>query len=193
MQTFASSSPTRVGTGLLGAAVVAVSLACTAAHTVAPQPAPSSSCAGAAPQSLEGAVRVDDVTLRAAALGAPSHGGLCTAATFEAQRPLSVFRVYQRDRAAREPGRWWTFERPTLPRDAFRARYEVCSAWSALDAIERCELRVGVRFAVGPGQSVRCDDGQQLDVSAALQVYVANDARQGVTLVERCEDLGAWP
>jgi hypothetical protein len=45
--------------------------------------------------------------------------------------------------------------------------------WRAtLDMITACDLRVGVEFAVGPGQSKACGDGALVPQSANNQVYV---------------------
>lgn len=136
---------------------------------------------------------MDDPTLLASALGAAGAGKLCAGAVFEATRPLTLYRVWQRDRAYTELGRWWTFERPEGPRDRYRGQNVICPEWSALDAWSRCELRAGARFVLGPGQSARCEGGLTLPVSPTNQVYIDNDARAQRVFVERCEPLGAWP
>jgi hypothetical protein len=150
-------------------------------------------CVGDGGGAPEGATAVDDPALLARAIGAEGAGKLCAGAVFEAARPITVYRVWQRDRAYTELGRWWSLERPAGPREAYRARNAVCPEWSALDAWSRCELRVGARFVVGPGQSARCEGGATIPRSATRQVYVDNDTREGRVFVERCENQGVWP
>lgn len=164
-----------------------------APRPVAPVSAPSSVCVGAVPPAPEGARAVDDPALLARAVGSDGEGKLCAGAVFEAERPITVYRVWQADRAYTELGRWWTLTRPSGTREAFRVRYAVCAEWSALDRVSRCELRAGARFVMGPGQSARCEGGVMLPRSADPQVYIDNDARQQRVLVERCEPVGAFP
>ena len=153
----------------------------------------AAACVGTVAQAPEGATAVDDPTLLASALGADGAGKLCAGAVYEATRPLTVYRVWQRDRAYTEIGRWWSFERPTGPREAYRERNAICTEWSALDAWSRCEIRVGSRFVIGPGQSARCEGAVVLPRSATNQVYLDNDTRQNRVFVDHCEQQGAWP
>lgn len=150
-------------------------------------------CVGTVQAAVSGARAVDDGALLARAVAPAEQGKLCAAHVFEATEALTVYRVSQADRANREPGRWWTFRRPEGTRERYRADYVICAEWSALDTWARCQLRVGARFVVGTGQSVRCQDGSLIAQSAEEQVYIDNDAREGRVLVEHCEPLGAWP
>lgn len=176
---------------VLGALVTL--LGCATAPVTPPSPVVAAACAGEIAAAPEGARRVEDPALLASALGDEGAGKLCTGAVFEATRAVTVYRVWQRDRAYTELGRWWSLERPVGPRASYRAQNDICPEWSALDVWSRCELRAGARFVMGPGQSARCAGGVVLPRSATNQVYVDNDARQGRVLVERCEQLGAWP
>jgi hypothetical protein len=163
----------------------AVSSAIPAASTVA--------CEASRLEAPAGTRRVDDPALLALAVGPPDGGKLCAGVVFETERPLTVYRVWQRDRPTSERGRWWTLERPTGSRAEYRAANVICPEWSALDALTRCELRAGARFVLGPGQSTRCADGSRLEGNAHPQVFIDNDARVGRVHVERCEPLDALP
>ncbi|MFO0630270.1 MAG: hypothetical protein U0325_32235 [Polyangiales bacterium] len=176
--------------------LLALAVGCTAN---APPPATTTAtpaalaCNAPSPEAVEGARAIADDALRARAVGAATEGKLCAATVYEATRPIPVWRVWQRDREHTRRGRWWSLARPQGTRDAFRASAVVCAEWSALNALVRCEIRAGERFALGPGQSARCEGGAVLPASPALQVYVENDGRADRFLVENCEDLGAWP
>lgn len=150
-------------------------------------------CVGTVQAAVSGARAVDDGALLARAVAPAEQGKLCAARVFEATEAITVYRVSQADRANREPGRWWTFRQPEGTRERYRADYVICAEWSALDTLARCQLRVGARFVVGTGQSVRCQDGSLIAQSAEEQVYIDNDTREGRVLVENCEQLGAWP
>ncbi len=163
-----------------------------AATARAPAPGPIV-CVGAMAEPPEGARAVHDPALLESALGADGQGKLCAGAVFEATRPVTVYRVWQRDRAYTELGRWWSLDRPEGSREAYRQRNAICAEWSALDVWSRCELRAGARFVMGPGQSARCEGGAVLPRSETNQVYIDNDARQGRVYVDRCAQLGAWP
>ncbi len=153
----------------------------------------AAACVGTVGPGPDGARAVEDLALLARAVGAPEAGKLCAGVVYEATRPIALYRVWQRDRAYTERGRWWSLERPTNSREAYRRDNAICPEWSALDVLSRCELRAGARFVVGTGQSVRCQDRSLLAASAVRQVYVDNDGQRGVFFVERCEQLGAFP
>lgn len=155
--------------------------------------AAANACVGTVEDHLDGARLVEDPALLARAVGRSNEGKLCAARVFEATRSITVYRVSQADRAQREPGRWWSLARPSGTREGYRAANVICADWSALDVLAQCEVRVGARFVVGNGQSVRCTDGTILAQSESIQVYIDNDTREGRVLVERCQSLGAWP
>lgn len=150
-------------------------------------------CVGTVDAALSGARAIDDAALLARAVAPAQQGKLCAARVFEATEAITVYRVSQADRANREPGRWWSLRRPTGTREQYRADNVICAEWSALDVLAQCEIRVGARFVVGVGQSVRCADGAVMAQSAVQQVYIDNDAREGRVLVDNCQQLGAWP
>ena len=184
------------GTAAGGASVAAGSVRAaseTPALSPAATPLAATACEGPISELPAGARRVEDPGLLALAVGPPEGGKLCAGAVFEAERPLIVYRVWQRDRPASERGRWWTLERPTGTRASYRAENVICPEWSAPDALTRCELRAGARFVMGPGQSTRCVDGGRLAGAAHNQVFIDNDARVGRVHVERCEPLDGWP
>ncbi|MFO0605673.1 MAG: hypothetical protein U0324_21000 [Polyangiales bacterium] len=185
-------------------ALVPLLLACASTTAQGPSPAtpatpatssaePAAQCVGSVAPPPAGARPVDDPALLASAIGADGAGKLCAGAVYEATQPITVYRVWQRDRAYTEIGRWWSFERPEGPREAYRERNAICTEWSALDVWSRCEIRAGAHFVVGPGQSARCEGGAVIARSATNQVYIDNDTRQSRVFVEHCEQQGAWP
>jgi hypothetical protein len=175
-------------------ALVAIALGCTAN---APPPATTTptalTCNAPSPEAVEGARAITDEELHGRSVGAAAEGKLCASTVYEATRPIPVWRIWQRDREHTMRGRWWSLARPQGTREEFRASAVVCAEWSALNALVRCDIRVGEHFALGPGQSARCEGGAVMSASPALQVYIENDGRANRYLVENCEDLGAWP
>ncbi len=180
----------------------------------APAPAPASACASSAVSSSSavaspapsipgcvggfevpppGAREVEDAPLVARAVGKPGEGKLCAGKAYEVVAPIVVHRVWQAAKPHTLFGGWWSFDAPHGPLADFRARYVVCPAWTTLDVASTCTLKVGARFVVGPGQSATCGDGGTLPASAAGQIFVPNDARAGVVLVDACEPLPSWP
>ena len=155
--------------------------------------AASTACVGAPVAPPTGAHEVDDPALVARAVGGPGEGKLCAGKAYEVTQPIVVHRVWQSAKAYTLFGGWWSLEAPRGPVGEFRARYEVCPEWSTLDVASTCTLKVGARFVIGPGQSARCADGSTLGASPANQLFVPNDSRAGVVLVEGCEPPTAWP
>lgn len=143
-----------------------------------------------------GLARVTDPVLLASALGKPGAGGLCTGQVFQVTQPLTVYRVWDASRSTSRLGRWWSFEPPAGPVDAYRVKNEICPAWSSLDRVTQCHLKVGAQIAIGPGQSARCDDRLTYPPSAEIQVFVPNDTRDAahakIDVIE-CEADVAWP
>jgi len=186
----------RVATRLTQSLLPITLLACAATTptpTAATTPPAAAACVGSVATPPEGARMVEDPTLLASAIGADGAGKLCVGAVFEATAPITVYRVWQRDRAYTELGRWWSLARPEGPRERYRTENAICAEWSALDVWSRCEIRAGARFVLGPGQSARCGADVVIPRSATNQVYVDNDTRAGRVFVEHCEQLGAWP
>jgi hypothetical protein len=152
-------------------------------------------CDGGVIAPPEGMVEVSDSTLLASALGQAGKGGLCTGKVFEAQKPVKVYRVYDGDpgKAYTQFGRWWSFDAPKGPRDAYAKANAICPEWSPLNIVTECTLKVGTLVAVGPGQSADCANQVRLPASPANQVYVPNDSRSNVLFVEGCTPGTPWP
>lgn len=156
-------------------------------------PIGGSACAGAIDAPPAGTRAVDDAALLQESLGETGKGKLCTGQVFEATQPLPVYRVWSAAREYTELGRWWSLGRPAGPLAAYREQNAICPEWSALDALSVCEVKVGARFVIGPGQSARCDGGAGYGKSPANQIYIPNDTRAQRVFVQNCRRLGAWP
>ncbi len=157
-------------------------------------PSPAASCAGVV-QAPEGLREVDDAALLKQAVADPGKGGLCAGKVFEAVRPVTVFRVWNRAKVETALGRWWSFAKPQGPVDAYRRANAICPEWSELNYANECHLKVGARVVVGPGQSADCK-GTPYDRSATNQVFVPNDTRDAndpKLFVEGCSSGAIWP
>jgi len=149
-------------------------------------------CVGRVAAPTFAAQEVSDDALLAEALGASGKGGVCAGKVFVVQQELRVYRLWDSSRAYSVYGRWWSLTRPAGSRDAYRADYAICPAWSALDRLTSCTIRPGTLIVIGPTQSAACDTGAY-PKSAKNQVYVRNDAAKGQLLVTDCRDEGSWP
>jgi hypothetical protein len=149
-------------------------------------------CTGQIITPPAGLVEQMDPALLASALGAAEQGKLCAARVLLVQQPVQVYRVWEQAKPWTALGGWWSFDPPAGPRDAYREKNAICKAWSALDRVSTCTLKVGSRIVVGTGQSAKCDDGVY-PPSAVNQVYMANDSRAGQLMVEGCTPGVAWP
>lgn len=69
----------------------------------------------------------------------------------------------------------------------------VCSEWNKLDRLMICQLKVGAQVVLGTTQSVTCADGTVYPKTAAVQVYMPNDSKNGVLYIENCRAEGRWP
>jgi hypothetical protein len=164
----------------------------------APPPAATSPAASACPGTIEardGLQEVTDEPLLKQALGAPGKGSLCTGKVYEARKAVTVYRVWNKAKAYTQLGRWWSFQRPSGPVEAYRAANAICPEWSALDVVSECRLKAGARIVVGPGQSATCEKGA-FPASPTNQVFVPNDTRDPANqkvFVEACTPGAAWP
>jgi hypothetical protein len=143
-----------------------------------------------------GLAAVDDHALLNSALGPPGKGGLCDARVFRVTQPLTVYRVWDAGKAASQYGRWWSFNPPAGPVDAYRAKNAICPSWSRLDRVTQCHLKVGTEIVIGPGQSAQCDNHLTYPPSTETQVYVPNDTRDAGNpnlSVTECVADAAWP
>lgn len=150
-------------------------------------------CVGAPPAEVVGLSGAQDNALLGEAMAETDKGGLCAGRVMVAGEGVRVWRVWDGSKDYTRLGRWWSLERPSGPRDAYRAEYAICPSWSALDRLVSCTLVPGSKVAVGTTQSAACEDGAMLPKTASLQVFIPNDGRAGVFFVEACQDEGAWP
>lgn len=179
--------------------LVLLGLACSSSApspVVAPGPAasvasPSGNCQGDV-QSVAGLKEVSDPELLQKAVGKPGEGKLCKAKVFESTEPVTVFRVWNKAVPWTQQGRWWSFERPPGPADAYRRDNAICPEWSALDTISQCRVKVGAHIVVGPGQSATCKE-TSFEASPINQVFIPNDGKSGVLFVEGCTPGDPWP
>jgi len=136
---------------------------------------------------------VADDTLAKSAIDETGKGKLCTARVYEAEAPVKVYRVWNSQKTYTELGRWWSLTKPAGPVDIYREENAICPEWNELDRLSVCELKVGARFVMGPGQSAKCENNKEYAKSAVNQVFIPNDTRENKVFVEHCEQLGAWP
>ena len=136
-------------------------------------------------------------TLLNSALGKPGKGGLCEAKVFQVKQPLTVYRVWDSSKPYSQYGRWWSFDPPACPVDAYRAKTAICASWSKLDRVTQCRLKAGTEIVIGPGQSAQCvggTDDKSYPPSRETQVYVPNDSTTaGKLQVTDCLADVAWP
>ena len=160
-------------------------------------PAPAAidgvACVGEIEPVPEGLREVSDEALLKSALGASGKGQLCTGRVYEATKPVTVYRVWMKEKGYTQIGRWWSFQAPTGTRDEYRLQNEICPEWSALDVVSACTLQVGAHVVVGPGQSAACEGGLTYEKSATNQVFINNDTRQNQVYVENCTEGTPWP
>ena len=151
------------------------------------QPLDAQPCVGQV-YRRRGLREVSDASFQASPpLGVTDQGRLCQGKVYEVISPgVTLWRVWTRSKSDSEKGQWWSFTRPRGPRSRYRRRYAICPEWNELDMVSSCRLKIGARIAVGPGQSAKCAT-TRYPKSAANQVFVPNDARNGVLWVEQCE------
>lgn len=118
--------------------------------------------------------RVADSALERSAIRQPDSGGVRCALAYQLKtgKTATVYRVY--GGKGWRFGRWWTFSRPSGDSTMYRKDYEICRAWNSLDSLAVCALKVGSRFAIGPGQSAVCGNDPGYGTSDSLQVFFAN-------------------
>jgi hypothetical protein len=149
-------------------------------------------CAGAIDPVPEGVKEIVDDVFARSAIDESGKGKLCMTRIFEVVAPIKVYRVWNSQKSYTEFGKWWSFAKPMGPVEAYREQNAICPEWSDLDRVTVCEIKVGARFAVGPGQSAMCAS-TQYEKSSVNQVYIPNDTREEKVFVDHCESLGAWP
>lgn len=164
-----------------------------ATHEPAPAPEPAA-CPGKI-EAQDGLAAVSDEPLYKQAVGEPTKGSLCTGQVFEAQKPVKVYRVWNKAKAYTKLGRWWSFAAPKGPVAAYRAANAICPEWSDLDMVSECTLKVGAHVVVGPGQSAACK-AESFPVSPTNQVFIPNETKDPANqkvFVENCTDGAPWP
>lgn len=150
-------------------------------------------CVGAVLQPPEGLKAVADDQLLASAIGEVGEGKLCEGRVYEVTTPgVRVFRVWTAAKDYTAYGRWWSFDIPQGPKRKYRKANVICPSWSELDRMSSCDVKVGTRVVVGPGQSATCKR-KTLPQSAVNQVYIPNDSRNDQIHVENCTDGEDWP
>lgn len=150
------------------------------------------SCVGEVVKPPEGLREVQDDALLASAMGQPGRGALCKGKVFLVEQPVTVYRVYDSSKPYTQYGRWWSLEAPQGPRSQYRQQNAICPEWSPLNVVSACQLKVGERVVIGPGQSAQCAQSS-IPASAVNQAYVPNDSRNNVLLVENCTAGQPWP
>lgn len=149
-------------------------------------------CVGEVITPPAGMVAATDDKLLASAIGAPGAGKLCKGQVFVAEKPVTVYRVWDSSKSYTLYGGWWSFNLPVGPRDKYRVDNDICPEWSPLNIMSSCTIKAGTKVVVGPGQSAKCADAT-LPASAVNQVYIPNDSRNNVLYVENCTPGTAWP
>jgi len=155
-------------------------------------PTDNVACVGTVDAPPAGAKEVKDDELAKAALDVTGKGKLCAATVYEATAPVKVYRVWNKDRAYTELGKWWSLAKPAGPVDEYRKQNAICPEWSELNSVSVCTVKVGAHFVMGPGQSAACEK-TTYEKSAVNQVFIPNDTRENKVFVENCEKLGAFP
>jgi len=153
------------------------------------QPPPSGidgiTCVGNIVTPPTGMLETHDNALLQQALGVSGEGKLCAGKVFVAKKPVSVYRVWNSDKAYTAYGRWWSFSLPAGPKAKYRRDNDICPSWSSLDRMSACTLKIGSKIVVGPGQSAKCET-MTYAKSPTNQVFVPNDSRKHRILVENC-------
>jgi hypothetical protein len=149
-------------------------------------------CVGEIITPPAGLVPATDDALLASTIGAPSKGALCKGKVFVAEKPVTVYRVWDASKSFTLYGRWWSFDLPVGPRDQYQVDNVICPEWSPLNKMSSCTIKVGTKVVVGPGQSAQCSD-RLIPASAVNQVNIPNDSRNNVLFVENCSEGVAWP
>ncbi len=158
----------------------------TAPREAAPEAA--AGCPGAIAASKE-LSEISDASVLASALGKPGEGKLCRAKVFQVSADVRVYRVWDGSKPTSRLGRWWSLTEPKGPVDEYRKANAICKAWSALDRVVACKLKVGAKVVVGSGQSAKCDDGVEYGASPVNQLFVPD----GAASLSDCTEGASFP
>lgn len=149
-------------------------------------------CVGKIDNPPEGLVEATDTRLLNGTLKASGDGELCAGKVFITTQPVTVYRVWNSKKDYTRYGKWWSFQFPKGPRQQYRRDNVICPSWSALDRMTTCTIKPGTKIVVGPGQSAKCKN-TTYEKSAVNQVFIPNDSRKKVILVEKCTAGIDWP
>lgn len=132
--------------------------------------------------------------LQTRAVGEPNKGGVCSGHVYLVEQPVTVYRVWSANNEKTLYGGWWSLNVPEGPRDAYRDQNNICPSWSALDRMSACEIKVGTKITIGPGQSAFCPKADMTyPTSNTLQVYIPNYYDGGQIYVDNCTNGAVWP
>jgi len=208
-------SPARHRSYLLYGLIVTISLL--AGCTISPRQAVNTSstitvnptsttntttCIGDIQPVPAGLVAADDPELLQAALGGPMQGRLCKGQVFVALQPVLVYRGWNHANPNSLYGSWWTFTKPPSTRAQYRIDYAICPSWNPLTRMSVCQVKVGSKLVVGPGQSAACPDDQlSYAASPHNQIFLPNtrpnnqpnNLQQQMLQVENCSNNTPWP
>ncbi|MDV7340064.1 hypothetical protein RYZ26_10705 [Terasakiella sp. A23] len=126
------------------------------------------------------------------ALGEKGKGKLCQGQVYEAVEAVKVYRVWDSSKSWSAKGSWWSFNAPGDSKREYQVENDICPEWSNLDRAHSCMIIPGKQLVVGTGQSAQCDK-EFLKQSATNQVFINNDTRNNVYLVDNCTDSVPWP
>lgn len=149
-------------------------------------------CVGDVLTPPAGMVLAEDDALLASAIGAPGKSKLCKGKVFVAEKPVTVYRVWDSAKSYTLYGNWWSFSLPKGPRNKYQVDNDICPEWSPLNIMSSCTIKVGTKVVVGPSQSAQCT-ASLLPASAVNQVYIPNDSRNNLLYVETCTSGAIWP
>jgi hypothetical protein len=154
--------------------------------------AQTAECVGSVITPPAGLVEVTDDALLASALGEPGKGALCKGKVYRVDKSLTVYRVWDASKSYTALGRWWSMTKPVGPRDTYSVDNDICPEWSPLNKMNWCTVKIGTKIVIGPGQSAQCN-ASLLPASATNQIFIPNDTRNNVVLVENCSTATDWP
>ena len=149
-------------------------------------------CIGKVVTPPAGLVEVLDEALLQQVLKPSGEGELCAGKVFKAEQAVTVYRVWDSTKAYTLYGGWWSLNQPQGPKNKYRKENDICPEWSELNQMSQCQLTVGAKVVIGPGQSADCEEIYHKK-SPVNQVYIPNDSRNNVLYVESCSDGVAWP
>ena len=100
-------------------------------------------CVGAVNAVPEGAKEVSDEGFAKSAIDETTKGKLCMARVYEAIAPIKVYRVWNSQKSYTEFGKWWSFDKPAGPVDAYREQNAICPEWNLISGIVRWKAPSG--------------------------------------------------